>query len=920
MTIDVNADAGQPAPDDPKPGAQAPADDVGAPKDEQSEPPVLAIKSPKQAQNELPASAGGQDLENLLNRAVEQIGESERNYESALDDLGAKVNTLSDQTAAVRDAGHDAPALQNLETQVSNLNQQVERADHARQGENENDILTQMERRIAALAADPNTNPGSPAPAPQSRPAPPADTMAQSRRDETTLDDRFKTVTSDLEHSLASAAPAEQVRTVANKTQQISQSLSASTDPQQLNTIAERLRGLEGYLVRAEEQHSRIGTIETHLLTLMDTMRGSSSQMEEVASRSAREAAELVQNNASSLSVAERLDAIQSELRALNERAAQTDGRTVGTLEAMNGTLKMLADKVGVGAQGSRAADPHEPGNRGMPDHAEVRISHNAEQPAPGGSGGGGVGHPVNHANVGASIPDYQAPPSQAAPHATGGQQAGQTRPNAAAPQGALAVSDDDFIASARRAAQAVANQQPPGLGARNSTGNLPRPQMPRPEAATPAPKAAKKPRRVLVFAAASLLLVSAALLYNRLKTHGDVTSIDGPAHLVPSDKSPGPGDKSPAPSQPPQDVKPEKQGALGNPEAVTADHVAGTSSNPISAVPHHLIAAAELPPVQFRIAESTKPFKVRQSPSTAPGATSTAKKIAKPTPVPMPPQAIGNLALRKAAAMGDARAQFEIGTRFAKGKGVARDFQAAAQWYLRSASHGFAPAQYRLAALYERGRGLKRDLGRARVWYLRSAEAGNVKAMHNLAVLHTKQKGKTADYANASQWFAKAAERGLSDSQFNLGILYENGLGMRKDLKKAYKWFRLAAKGGDKEAEKRASRLALQILPRDKVKIETETDTWRAKAEKASANKVAAPKANWKQAAASPKAPPQASPVVARAQALLNQLGYSAGEPDGLMGPKTKAAIESFQGSLGLNPTGRATPKLITQLEMRTS
>jgi peptidoglycan hydrolase-like protein with peptidoglycan-binding domain len=37
-------------------------------------------------------------------------------------------------------------------------------------------------------------------------------------------------------------------------------------------------------------------------------------------------------------------------------------------------------------------------------------------------------------------------------------------------------------------------------------------------------------------------------------------------------------------------------------------------------------------------------------------------------------------------------------------------------------------------------------------------------------------------------------------------------------------------------------------------------------------------------------------------------------------MGPKTRAAIESFQGSLGLERTGRATPKLITQLEMRAS
>jgi localization factor PodJL len=909
MTTDVNADAGQPAPNSPDSSAQAPAANNGAPKNQKSEPPVLRMKSPKQAQSDQSASDGAEELENLLNRAVEQIGESERNYESALDDLGSEINTLSDKTSAVRESGQSDANLQQLETQVSSLSQQVERADQNLQGESENDILTQMERRIAALAADPNTNPGSP---PPSLEAPPPSIPAEPKVDEAALDERFKSVTSDLEESLHTAAPAEQLRAVASETQQISQTLSASTEPSQIDAIAERLRGLEGYLVRAEEQYSRIGSIETHLRTLMDGMNGSATQIEEVARRSAREAAELVQASSSSMSVSERLDAIQAELRGLNARAAQTDDRTVGTLEVMNGTLKMLADKVASGPQAQHAGGPSDGGRADSSDHAQVRISRNVDEPGGRGPGGGGPNHPLDLTNVGASIPDYQAPPvqGQAQPAA---QPYRQAQNNSPASQGALAVSDADFIASARRAAQAVASQQPAGAVNRPSHEGLPRPQQPMPEANAPAAKDAKKPRRLLVFAAASLLVVSAALLYNRLKTQGDATSIDGPAHLVPRDDIP-------APAPVPQQKQPDKQGALSGGNAIPAKHVVGATSNSTASVPHHLLGASDLPAVQFSIAENTKPFAVRQSPGNRPGSTSTATKVAKPTPVPMPPEGIGSTALRQASAKGDPRAQFEIATRFAKGTGVPRDFVSAAQWYARSASQGFAPAQYRLAALYERGRGLKRDQGRARIWYQRAAEAGNVKAMHNLAVLHTKQNGKTPDYANASQWFSKAAEYGLSDSQFNLGILYENGLGTRKDLKQAYKWFQLAAKGGDTEAAKRASGLTLQILPEDKVRIEADVATWQPKTENASANKVTPPKASWKKAAAAPRPPVKADPVVARAQALLNQLGYTAGEPDGLMGPKTRAAIESFQGSLGLERTGRATPKLITQLEMRAS
>lgn len=169
-----------------------------------------------------------------------------------------------------------------------------------------------------------------------------------------------------------------------------------------------------------------------------------------------------------------------------------------------------------------------------------------------------------------------------------------------------------------------------------------------------------------------------------------------------------------------------------------------------------------------------------------------------------MPPASVGPLSLRLAAAGGDRSAQFDVGARFAEGKGATQNFAEAAKWYQRAADQNSAQAQYRLGTLYERGMGVRADAAQAAVWYRRAAEQGNVKSMHNLAVLSANQSGQSPDYITASQWFERAAERGLSDSQFNLAILYENGLGVKADIKQAYKWLALAARGGDKEAVKR--------------------------------------------------------------------------------------------------------------------
>lgn len=67
--------------------------------------------------------------------------------------------------------------------------------------------------------------------------------------------------------------------------------------------------------------------------------------------------------------------------------------------------------------------------------------------------------------------------------------------------------------------------------------------------------------------------------------------------------------------------------------------------------------------------------------------------------------------------------------------------------------------------------------------------------------------------------------------------------------------------------------------------------------------------------------APAPAGPDrVRRAQTLLSELGYDPGAIDGLMGPRTVAAIRSFQGAEGLSADGRLTDRLLAALAARAS
>jgi TPR repeat protein len=62
-------------------------------------------------------------------------------------------------------------------------------------------------------------------------------------------------------------------------------------------------------------------------------------------------------------------------------------------------------------------------------------------------------------------------------------------------------------------------------------------------------------------------------------------------------------------------------------------------------------------------------------------------------------------------AEQGDAVAQTDLGTKYALGSGVARDYHQAQKWFRTAAERGDVPAQYNLGLMYAHGEGIPIDL-----------------------------------------------------------------------------------------------------------------------------------------------------------------------------------------------------------------
>lgn len=278
-------------------------------------------------------------------------------------------------------------------------------------------------------------------------------------------------------------------------------------------------------------------------------------------------------------------------------------------------------------------------------------------------------------------------------------------------------------------------------------------------------------------------------------------------------------------------------------------------------------------------------------------------------------PPVIVSGAMKEAALSGDAIALYEIAIRYADGRGTDVALDKAMTWLELSANQGFAPAQYRLGNMYEKGEGVERDLGKARELYLQSADNGNISAMHNLGVLLASS-GNIGDMAKAADWFRQAADFGVRDSQVNMAILHARGEGLPRDLVESYKWFAIAAQQGDQDAAIKRDQV-LNALPPERAEIAKEkVKSWAANPVDSLANNVQIPDAWISENTGT--ASIDMKKAIKNIQAILNNNGYDAGRPDGIIGKRTTDAIKAFQASIGMEENGQISDKLVQELLKR--
>ncbi|HUU25708.1 MAG TPA: peptidoglycan-binding protein [Methyloceanibacter sp.] len=803
------------------------------------------------------------------------------------------------------------------------------------------------------------------------------------------LDKRLVDMAERLEQSIGAAMPTGAIEALNARLDeigsQLGQTLEKAPSREALEQVERQISDMGQQLGRAEEQLSKVSGVEAHLLKLIERLDAKDSaqtpaqvdpaQLQEIATKAATEAARLVADD--SKKTTERLDAMHHELTAMGDKSRESNDRLVTTLKSVHDSLKQLVqqfeqDGPSLGTRPrapfadrarqaeAKPASPFAQATAGQTQAPKMAAPQTPQAPAPKMPEQDakpsprrpemGAEIPTKESlrdRLGAAIPDFkesETPPpfgraKRSGEEAVDLDAAMPRSPRVRVPLGTdmptqdeEAGAPDDLVTAARRAAKAAATR------AEERDGRRPRARVTSTDLNAEQP--GRRKRSLLIISAATLLVISAILLYGRLgsKPTTDVTPATSGETMpeVAPETVPMDGDMTaPDATETAPTADPDQSGSLmilpdpgmtPGPDFAPFNGRVGQSMPGVTDVAKSsglssglAMPASELNPQPQLAAlkptnDTTLPpgviFSI-EDPSSAADVATAEKLTSVAVKAPMPPKALGSLALRKAASEGDGAAQYTIALRYMEGKGTKSDPKKASEWLDRAARTGLAPAQYRLAAMYERGVGVEQDTDKARGWYMAAAERGNVKAMHNLAVSVSGRDGSAPDYTLAAKWYGEAAARGLPDSQFNLGILAEHGLGMTKNLSQAYQWFALAAAQGDPEARKRREVIRVQLAPETLAQAEAAVTAWTAMPAVPEANQVAESPAWVAQAPAK-----KATTLVSRAQTLLNKLGYDVGAPDGMVGPRTRTAIKTFQERNGLDQTGDVSLPLVDKLE----
>ena len=898
------------------------------------------LKSLQDRMSEMASRAGGANSDQVLRQAP-----AFSQLENRLSELARRVETSQHQTSA------ELPDL--LRRELDGLAGRIETVRDAAEGlaakaqtqavQASQEELRIIEQRILGLLREAQTSfaTSSTNPAEIQRFRSEIDRLnnrideasvnVASNRDVTALRSAVEQLSTRVAQGPDMRPIADMDRRILEISQRLEQSHSAARDMPQLNELERRMVELDHRLNDAirmqgdgtarfeleqklEEVNERLGRTEhqlTHLQTiekaigqLYDSMEQSRNWTKEVAEDAANRMGQHImsqQHGPVNLAGSPEIMALEQGLHAVREASQTADSRNQETLEAVHETLEQIVGKLAeleTAAIGQRVAQAAHPAPL---SNGESLVSFESEaETAPELV----VAPEMMQAPESAQFLD-QSPKFEAESNPFEAAEVPFANPFELPAIAPAALAGDDFIAAARRAAQAATQQKSmlsgiaPGAarfseekskklmsfkmpfrrGAKTAKAASLSGGVKQPPEIKPANSNVAGSRRTLILSGILALSLFAFFIGKNVMGSGEQavplatpTAIEQPVTEAPV-VVPAPVDQSTAPAAQAAPLDQNGEADIGEDDILTGSLPAAVAT-PETAAPQVVLD-----------------------------------------------DKIGPQQLRDAAQSGDANAQFVVATRYMNGENVNADFAKAAYWYGKAAAAGLAPAQYRVATLYERGRGVPKNMGAALSWYERAAALGNVRAMHNAAVIAASTDAGSPDYARAYKWFSLAADHGLKDSQFNLAVLIERGLGTKADAVEALFWYQAAAAQQDADAQVHADALAKSLSPESVEKITARLKAWTPTKAPDIANVVAIDENAWKVGATQLQmSSSSGDDLVGKTQMLLDKLGYNIGQADGKLGGKTVNAIRLFQLQEGMKVTGEVTPELISALQSKTS
>lgn len=608
---------------------------------------------------------------------------------------------------------------------------------------------------------------------------------------------------------------------VAHLDERLEEVLHVQADhPVALGAMEQNLTSLGDRIGRTEQQLRHIETMEHAIRQLFDSLE----QNRDENNRAAEEAAGRAVARAMALSVPQpgpspELKALEQGLQAVRESAAAADRRNQQTLGAVQETLAQIVAKIAQLESSPPAAAPQA-----------------TPEAAPPGEDPTGLLETVRP----------EAAPSREAPQAEPG-----------APQPSLAAGDD-FIAAARRAAQAAASR-PSVL--RAEYGALAEPAekerglsfLKRRKAAAPAPAAPGQRKRLLLFGIVLLTAVS-AFAFNML-----VKSTPGTAPVVID-----------------QPAAPKKSSLV--PDGETAPKAVPAPASAANALPVPEVGTEAL----RKAAADGNPSAQYVVASRYLNGVGVAQDVDKAL-----------FWSQQAAAKGYAPAQYLLGTLYERGLGAPRDTAKALEWYGKSAALGNVSSMHNAAVLLSSEQAGKPDYDRAFRLFTSAAKHGLRDSQFNLAVFHERGLGTPADPAEAYFWYRLAAQQGDSQAA-------ERATALTKTL--------------SPDALSKVTKRIAGFVPapaNDAANVVAVLDpAWQDPQGAVLASGAAVPLTTV--------APAAASSDIEEAQRLLSRVGFSVGTPDGKMNSRTSSAIRLFQLQAGLKVTGEVTPELLAALRAK--